>query len=80
MAVCFARFNRLISKAHHASSHGLARNLAVALTHIGKLVENFFEKRLFLGFRPCRTLHAVQNITENVRVSVVTVMQGCSVD
>ena len=74
MAMCFARFNRRLSKAHHANSHGLARNLAVALTFIGKLVENVFKKRLFWSFSPRQTLHAVQNTTENVRVTTIAVV------
>lgn len=74
MAVCFARFNRRISKAHHANSHGLVRDLAVALTDIGKLVENVFKKRLFWSFIPGQTLRLVHNTTENVRVAVVAVV------
>ena len=77
--MCFARFNRRLSKAHHANSHGLARNLAVALTFIGKLVENVFKKRLFWSFSPRQTLHVVQNITENVRIPTIAVVAVAAV-
>ena len=83
MAMCFARFNRRLSKAHHANSHGLARNLAVALTFISKLVENVFKKRFFGVLdlaRHCMRCRTQPRTCESRRLRLSRLLKCCGID